>query len=98
MLVNSTAWYAPVTCYRASCPSWTGHQQATDVSKVSSKEEAPAESASGANQTQEKLSRRSAHRARRLAVFAEWEKGGTFVEVGRKLGLTPDRTRKIVLK
>jgi hypothetical protein len=41
---------------------------------------------------------RAAQRRRRLAVFREWNKGGTFAEIGRKLGLTGIRTREIVLK
>jgi len=41
---------------------------------------------------------REAQRLRRLAIFREWDKGGTFAEVGRKLGLTHVRTREIVLK
>jgi hypothetical protein len=41
---------------------------------------------------------REAQRLRRLAVFLEWDKGGTFAEIGRKFGLTRIRTREIVLK
>ena len=41
---------------------------------------------------------REAQRQRRLAIFREWNKGGTFAEIGRKLGLTRIRTHEIVLK
>jgi len=41
---------------------------------------------------------REAQRLRRLAVFREWDRGGSFAEVGRKFGLTGARTREIVLK
>jgi len=41
---------------------------------------------------------RDAQRLRRLAVFREWDKGGTFAEVGRKFGLTRIRTHQIILK
>lgn len=41
---------------------------------------------------------REAQRLRRLAIFREWDKGGTFAEVGRKFSLTHVRTREIVLK
>ena len=48
--------------------------------------------------TEKKPGLREAQRLRRLAVFQEWDKGGTFAEIGRKLGLTGIRTREIVLK
>jgi hypothetical protein len=41
---------------------------------------------------------RETQRLRRLAIFREWDKGGTFAEVGRKFSLTHVRTREIVLK
>jgi hypothetical protein len=41
---------------------------------------------------------REAQRLRRLEIFQEWDKGGTFAEIGRKFGLTRIRTRQIVLK
>ena len=48
--------------------------------------------------TAKKPGRREAQRRRRLAIFREWDKGGTFAEVGRRFGLTHVRTREIVLK
>ena len=48
--------------------------------------------------TEKKPGLREAQRLRRLAIFREWDKGGTFAEVGRKFGLTHVRTREIVLK
>jgi hypothetical protein len=55
-------------------------------------------SANEADDTKEKLSRRAAQRARRIAIFHEWDEGTTFVEVGKRLGLAPRRVRQIVLK
>ena len=48
--------------------------------------------------TGKKPGRREAQRRRRRAIFREWDKGGTFAEVGRKFSLTHVRTREIVLK
>ena len=47
---------------------------------------------------EKKPSLREAQRLRRRAIFREWDKGGTFAEIGRKFGLTRIRTRQIVLK
>jgi len=47
---------------------------------------------------EKKPSLREAQRLRRLAIFREWDKGGTFAEIGRKFGLTRIRTHQIVLK
>ena len=63
-----------------------------------SQEERDALCADGALKAEEKLSRRAAQRARRVAIFSEWNTGTTFVEVAKRLGLAPRRVRQIVLK
>jgi hypothetical protein len=59
---------------------------------------APAARERGSASRAKKPGLREAQRRRRLAVFREWDKGGTFAEAGRKFGLTGTRTREIVLK
>jgi hypothetical protein len=59
---------------------------------------APAARERGSASRAKKPGLREAQRRRRLAVFREWNKGGTFAEAGRKFGLTRIRTHEIVLK
>ena len=58
----------------------------------------PAASERVSDSTEKKPDPREAQRLRRLEIFQEWDKGGTFAEIGRKFGLTRIRTRQIVLK
>ena len=58
----------------------------------------PAASERVSDSTEKKPNPREAQRLRRLEIFLEWDKGGTFAEIGRKFGLTRIRTRQIVLK
>jgi len=58
----------------------------------------PAANERVSDSTEKKPNAREAQRVRRLEIFQEWDKGGTFAEIGRKFGLTRARTRQIVLK
>jgi hypothetical protein len=37
-------------------------------------------------------------RRRRVMVFEAWSSGGTFADIGREFGLSPQRARQIVFK